>query len=370
VDKEAGSASVLLSGSQDKLVSGGKSLVITMPEIDDVSDYILGIPVSGLSSDRANGALTLNSNAGSVTLPSNMLTGTDAATGNVAEIELGLYDPAGLTGKARAAVGDRPVLSLTLYIDGEQADWNNHNAPVTVRIPYTPADGENLNAIVIWYIEGDGKLNCVQNGHYDSKTGTVTFRTTHFSLYAVAYNPVSFSDVEADSWYNDAVGFIAARGITAGTGNGNYSPDAKLTRGEFIVMMMKSYGIAMDENPTDNFSDAGSTYYTGYLASAKRFGISAGVGNNMFAPGKEITRQEMFTLLYNALKVIGQLPEGSSGRTLTDFADVDQIDFWANDAMTLLVETGTISGSRGRLNPASTSSRAEMAQVLYNLLTK
>jgi len=62
-------------------------------------------------------------------------------------------------------------------------------------------------------------------------------------------------------------------------------------------MLLKAYEIAPDTSPADNFSDAGNTYYTGYLASAKRLGISGGVGNNMFAPDKNITRQEMFTLL-------------------------------------------------------------------------
>jgi hypothetical protein len=135
-------------------------------------------------------------------------------------------------------------------------------------------------------------------------------------------------------------------------------------------MMMRAYDIAPDENPADNFSDAGNTYYTGYLAAAKRLGISAGVGNNMYAPDKEIARQEMFTLLYNALKVIGQLPGGDSGKTLSDFTDAGQIDAWAKEAMALLVKTGTVGGSNGKLTPQGTTTRAEMAQVLHNLLGK
>jgi len=77
-----------------------------------------------------------------------------------------------------------------------------------------------------------------------------------------------------------------------------------------------------------------------------------------------------FTLLYNALKVIGQLPENESGKTLTDFTDAGQISSWAQEAMTLLVRTGTVGGSSGKLNPTDTTTRAEMAQVLYNLLGK
>ena len=78
----------------------------------------------------------------------------------------------------------------------------------------------------------------------------------------------------------------------------------------------------------------------------------------------------MFTLLYNALKVIGQLPEGSSDKTLSDFTDSDAIAPWAREAMKLLVEAGTVGGSDEKLTPQGTTTRAEMAQVLYNLLGK
>ena len=83
----------------------------------------------------------------------------------------------------------------------------------------------------------------VSNCKYDSATGSITFTTNHFSLYAVGYNKISFKDVAANAWYSDAVGFVAAREITKGTGDGKYSPEDKLTRGQFLVMMMRAYGI-------------------------------------------------------------------------------------------------------------------------------
>jgi len=272
----------------------------------------------------------------------------------------------------RNKIGDRPLIQLSVSIDGKQTEWNNPNAPVMVSIPYTPTEEEldNPESIVVWYIDGAGNIVTIPNGRYDAETGMVTFYTTHFSNFAVAYNKVSFNDVPQDAWYYRAVSLIAARGITEGTGQGNFSPAVKLTRGEFIVLMMRAYGIEPDESPADNFSDAGNTYYTGYLAAAKRLGISAGVGNNKYAPEKEISRQEMFTMLYNALKAIGQLPKGDSGKTLLDFSDASEIAPWAKEAMAYLVETGMVSGSGSILNPTGTATRAEMAQVLYNLLTK
>ncbi|MBP1925149.1 methionine-rich copper-binding protein CopC [Sedimentibacter acidaminivorans] len=245
-------------------------------------------------------------------------------------------------------------------------------APYIISIPYTPTTEEMLNpeSIIIRYVDNSGNLVVVPDGHYDSDTGVLVFNITSFSHYVVSFNKVDFSDVASDAWYRKAVNYIAARGITSGTGYGKYSPDAKLTRSDFLVLLMRSYSIAPDVNTTDNFVDSGNTYYTNYLATAKKLGITAGVGNNMFLPEKEITRQEMFTLLYNALNVIGRLPKQTSDKTLSDFADEELVDSWAKEAMTLLIETGTISGNAGKLSPISTTTRAEMAQVLYNMLSR
>lgn len=368
VDKNVGMASVDIDS--DKLAQGKAS--ITIPPIPDVESYSVSVPVRNLSTDHVQDAFTFNTEAGSITVPSNMLTGVTVPEGDKVQITIGRGDKSVLPEDVWDAIGDRPLAQLTLTVDGSRIEWNNPNAPVTVTIPYTPTaeELENPESIVVWYIDGSGNVVCVTNGRYDPATGSVTFTTTHFSYYAVGYKKVSFSDVAKDAWYAKAVSFIAARDITQGTGNGSFSPEAKLTRAQFIVMMMKAYGIAPDETPADNFADAGDTWYTGYLAAAKRLGISAGVGNNMFAPDMDITRQEMFTLLYNALKAIEQLPEGDSGKTLSDYSDADDIASWAKDAMKLLVETGIVSGSGNSLSPKDTTTRAQMAQLLYNLLNR
>lgn len=267
-----------------------------------------------------------------------------------------------------ALVGSRPVYDFTVTGGGKTIS-NFNGGHATVSIPYTLKAGENPHAIVIWYLSDSGKLVGIR-GHYDTTTKSVAFRAPHFSSFAVGYNLISFKDIPVGAWYESAVTFLAARDITTGTGGGNFSPDMILTRGQFMVMLLQAYGIDPDASSVDNFADAGNTYYTNYLAAAKRLGISAGIGNNMFAPDKKITRQEMFTLLYNALTVIGELPEGNAGKKLSDFSDASQIAFWAKNAMTLLVETGTVSGSNGKLAPTDSTTRSEMAQVLYNLLTK
>ncbi len=348
--------------------------VVKMPPIPDAKNYAVGIPVPSLTTEDVEGTLTLETEAGSVTVPSNMLTGVEGKDGQKAQISIGNGDKADLPANIRGRIGNRPLIQLSLSVDGKQINWNNPNAPVSVSIPYTPSATElaSPESIVVWYIDGSGNAACVPNGRYDPDTGMVTFTVTHFSYYAVVFNILRFNDVAEDAWYSKAVNYIAARDITIGTGDGKFSPDVKLTRAQFLVMVMRAYGIAPDGSPgiKDNFADAGDAWYSDYLAAAKRLGISNGVGNNMFAPEKEITRQEMFTLLYNTLKAIGSLPRGKSGKTLSDFSDADEIAAWAKEPMRLLVKAGMIAGSGGRLNPLSTATRAEMAQILYNLFGK
>jgi hypothetical protein len=179
-----------------------------------------------------------------------------------------------------------------------------------------------------------------------------------------------FFDVPDSAWYSPAIGFIAARNIAAGTGNNKFSPDATLTRGQFIVMLLKAYGIAPEASATDNFADAGSTYYTGYLAAAKHLGITKGVGNNNYLPESNITRQDMFTLLNETLKSLGKLPAGTNGTAITRYSDADQIADYAQEAIKNLAASSIITGSDGMISPAGLSTRAQMAQVLYKLLSE
>jgi hypothetical protein len=367
-----------VSGAYDQAVaaaaeqgqSGGVTVVIEVEApagATSVATSIPGAAVSHVAQD-GNSALTVSTPVASVTFDSRALsTMADQASGDV-QVTVARVDAATLPSEARQAVGDRPVFSFSVTSGDDTI--SEFNGSVRVSVPYTLKDDEDPNAVVIYYIDAQGQPQIVRNCAYDPATRTVTFTTSHLSQYAVGYNPVAFGDVAPDAWYADAVSFIAARTITEGTGSGNYSPGAGLTRGDFLVLVMKAYGIAPDSSSRDNFADAGNTYYTGYLAAAKRLGIAAGVGDNVFAPGRQIRRQEMFTLLHKALKLIGRLPQGDSGNALVSFSDAGQIEPWATEAMAYLVKAGTVSGYGGKLFPADTLTRAEFAQVLYNLLSK
>jgi hypothetical protein len=267
-----------------------------------------------------------------------MLSSLTGAAGKTAGLTISQGSTSGLTDAEKAAVGNHPLIQLTLTLDGVQTAWNNPAAPVTVTIPYTPTAAElnDPECLIIWYLDGSGNPVCIPNGHYDAATGTVTFTTSHFSFYAGGFNVVRFNDVAADAWYGTAVDFIAARGITTGTGGGKYSPDAKLTRAEFLVMLMRSYGIAPDANPSDNFADAGNTWYTHYLAAAKRRHLG-GIGKKSSLRSRN-QRQEMFTRFIQRSEGYRGLQRHGGRRP--ELPDADKIAPWAKTAIEFLSKMG------------------------------
>lgn len=347
-----------------------------------------GIPAAAIrrAADERIRTLTVSTPVASVSFDAETLFGLAKEADEEVRLSAARIDPSELPQEALRLVGSRPVFQFGIT----SGDRNivRFEGNVTVSIPYSPEDEEDLNSIVIYYINAEGIPEAVPGGRYDPETGMMTFQTNHFSLYAVGYNPVSFKDVSSAAWYHDAVSFIAAREITTGTGNNAFRPAAKLTRAQFLVMLMKGYSIEPDSrSDADNFIDAGDTWYTDYLSAAKTLGLSDGVGGNRFAPERQITRQELFTLTYNVLKVIDKLPSGETdttsredtdtsstgigndfGRTLSSFSDSGEVAPWAENAMAQLVDSGMIAGIGGKLSPKDTSTRAQMAQLLYNLL--
>lgn len=369
---EANTMNELLAKATEAEAAGNKAVIdIKVEAATDAKTVEIEIPRAAFKevAEKTKSEVKIDAGIGTIIFDDKAID-TINTVGNAGNINISItkLDTSVLTKEIKEKVGDRPVFNFSVKAGDEEVyKFGGGNAEVSIQ--YTLKPGEKKNFIVVYYIDNEGKLKTVR-GKYDSKTGKVTFNTSHFSKYAIGYNEVVFKDVPASAWYKGAVDFIAARGIASGTGNGNYSPEGNLTRGQFVVMIMKAYGIDPIDKPTDNFADAGNTYYTNYLAAAKKLGISKGIGNNMYAPEKGITRQEMFTMLYNALKTIGELPEVTVKKPLTAFSDADKIASWAKDSMALFVETGIVSGSGGKLSPADASNRIQMTQVLYNLLSE
>lgn len=315
----------------------------SMIAVKDVSNNLIAL---GSAQTNENGAFNTDITTGTVSTPNTCKFYVYHDIG-------GAISP---SGSVSVNDGENQTFTITA---GSSAISSFGGGSAEISIPYTPQAGEDVNAIVVYYIDNTGAPQSVR-GAYNSSTKSVDFAASHFSQYAVGYNKVDFADVTTADWCYKPVTFCAACGITTGTTTATFSPAATVTRGQFIVMLMRAYGIEPDSSPASNFADAGNTYYTNYLAKAKELGISADIGNNLFAPDQQITRQEMFTLLYRALNVLDELPEATNSKTLSSFSDASSIADYAEEAMAAPVKSGVVAGSDGKLNPQGQSSRAQM----------
>lgn len=107
----------------------------------------------------------------------------------------------------------------------------------------------------------------------------------------------NFKDIPADAWYYDAVGLAGINGLVSGVGNGNFAPDATVTRQDMAVMMAKAYklanGVAMTGNSKD-FVDSAliSDYAVDSVEAARYQAIIGGFKDGTFQPKKTATRAE------------------------------------------------------------------------------
>ena len=111
----------------------------------------------------------------------------------------------------------------------------------------------------------------------------------------------TFTDVAADAYYAKAVAWAVENGVTTGTGDGKFSPDAPCTRGQAVTFLWRALGQLTGD--TASFADVpADSYFAQAVAWAAQSGVTTGVGNNLFAPDALCTRAQIVTFLFRAYR--------------------------------------------------------------------
>jgi hypothetical protein len=348
--------------------SGDKTVSVKVAEAEGAKGYAVQLPTSALQSSDDSKKIRIDTPVGTAVIPSNALKST-AIQQKAIELCIEKVDRTALSEDLKKQVGDKPVLELNFKVDGKTVAWNNPDAPVTVSLDYKPTEEEleDPEHIVVWYIDGNGKAVAVPNGRYDAATGKVTFTTTHFSKYAVAFVNKTFADIGKYTWAKNQIEVLASKGIIGGTSETTFSPANSITRADFLTMLMKTLGLTQKADSCFDDVKAGDYYYDA-VATAKKLGITNGAGDNKFNPKQYISRQDMIVLTEKALKVArGGFAENGTANDLAKFKDNSQVAQYATGSMANFVKAGLIHGSNGNINPRSNTTRAEAAVLLYTI---
>jgi arabinogalactan endo-1,4-beta-galactosidase len=357
---------------KEKSGSGDPKLTIDIPSVTGAKEYALELPSEWFAATEEAAVLEIVTPLGRLSVPSGMLGSDSSANGGQVGLSIGEANKSALPEAVKDIIGDRPVVQLNLLKDGKPVSWNNPDAPVTVSIPYKPSsvDASAVNYLTIWYITPDGQAVAVPNAKYDQNTESMVFSTTHFSDYAIALDRKTFGDLSAVPWAREAVDVLASKGIVTGTGDSSFTPAAKVTRADFLVMLVRALGLTAKVE--GNFSDVKrSDYYYEAVGIAKKLGIVNGVRDDLFDPNALITREDLMVMAARALHISNPQDVSAGGSIqLEQFEDRSLVSPYALQAVGELVEAGIVEGRERSIAPKDATTRAEAAVIVYRLFHK
>ena len=168
---------------------------------------------------------------------------------------------------------------------------------------YDVPNGAYYYEAVKWAVEKD-ITNGIGNSLFGSNAPCTRAQIVTF-LWRAAGSPApkgataGMTDVASGSYYEKAVAWAIENGITTGTGEGTFSPDATCTRAQAVTFLARALNAKTDSKA--EFSDVpADSYFADAVAWAAASGVTDGVGNGLFAPGNDCTRAQIVTFLYRA----------------------------------------------------------------------
>ena len=238
------------------------------------------------------------------------------------------------------------VITITLsdgrtqkfYLDNEV----NGIEDITSRPGFDP-DGKPCTVVTITMTNGDVERFYVYDGK-DGEDGETVVTP-------------AFTDVPANAYYADAVAWAVANGITTGTDENTFSPNASCTRAQVVTFLWRAMG-SPEPRSAGTFTDVNaSSYYAKAVRWALENGITSGTSATTFDPNGVCTRAQVVTFLMRALDGRSY---GSAG-----FADVAASSYYA-DAVAWAVANGITDGTGAiTFSPDTQCNRAQIVTFLY-----
>ena len=241
----------------------------------------------------------------------------------------------------------------TVTVSPKRADKGD-----TVTITVKPDKGYELDELTVTDKDGDEiKLTEKADNKFTFKMpgSKVTVEATFKLIDTEPENP--FYDVDKDAYYYDTVLWAVEQGITSGTSDTTFSPNASCTRAQMVTFLWRANGSpkADGANPfTDVSADA---YYYDAVLWAVKEGITSGASATTFAPDMTVTRGQTVTFLWRA--------NGSPAVSGSSFGDVAADAYYAS-AVAWAVSEGVTSGtSATTFSPDAACTRAQIVTFLY-----
>ena len=176
-----------------------------------------------------------------------------------------------------------------------------------------------------------------------------------------------FEDLKDDDWFYDAVKFAHENSLFKGVTEKKFGAETAMTRGMMITVLYRLAGA--EEKDTATFDDVDKDmYYSNAIAWAARLEIVNGVGDNKFEPDREITREEMATMMARYIKKM-EIDVTGSEEEYVVYEDEKEISSFATEAIKDMQKFGLMEGKDdNKFDPKGNSKRCEVATLLMRFV--
>ncbi len=247
------------------------------------------------------------------------------------------------------------------------------NQPVTLSFIFDPKSLPSGQTPSIYYYD-EKLLQWINLGGNVSGT-TISVDVDHFTKYALFAKEITaapaieknFLDVPASFWASQVIKDLYSRSYINGYPDGSFKPDNNISRAEFIAIMNKMLKLSTYRPVQADFKDVSSSdWFYESVENAVHSGIVKGYGRE-FLPDQEISREELATILVNALAKKDQVQTNMKEKS--SFTDDASVSNWARGYVIVAAQQGLINGYPDqRFNPQGKASRAEACSMIINFL--
>jgi|GEM_PF-1049433 len=375
----------------DILEQEGNGANVIIPILDSDSDIKAGILTGQMvkNMEDKESTLEIKTDSASYTLPASEINidavseqfGEDVNLEDI-EVEIQIAEPSDNTTQVVANAASEgeftivvPAVEFTISCtyDGETVELESFNSYVerTVAIPDGVDPSKITTGIVV---DPDGTIHHVPTKIIlvDGKYYAVINSLTN-STYTVIYNPIEFADV-ANHWAKDAINDMGSRMIITGVGDNKFAPNKDITRSEFAAIMVRALGLEPDAG-SSNFADVKTTdWYCGYIQTAAEYDIITGYSNGNFGPNDKITREQAMAIIARAMEITdleSTLTDSEISSLLAAYSDSASASAYAKASIAACLDTGVVTGqSASTVAPKAYITRAEVAVIVQRLLQK
>ena len=233
-------------------------------------------------------------------------------------------------------------------------------------ITVTPDVGYGVESVTV--MDKNGKnisVTSLGNGKYSFMMPAVAVfvEATLVPLSGIATFPiVTFTDVPANAYYADAVSWAVLNGVTKGTSETTFSPDASCTRAQAVTFLWRAAGSPAPKSSAMPFTDVDAdAYYHDAVLWAVEQDITKGTSDTTFSPNATCTRAQIVTFLWRS-------QTSPAAGAVNPFADVADNAYYAEAVKWAVLEGVTSGTTATTFSPNDSCTRAQIVTFLYRCL--